>query len=134
MVDYKTGTAPRPAAEARALFQMKFYALVLLLLRGVVPAELRLMYLTGPEALRYIPDEARAAPLRPHPGRDLGRDPHRGSHRRLPAEPRAVVRLVRPPSAVPGVGRQPRPTPAGPADAAVARAAVTVRPGRCRSS
>jgi putative RecB family exonuclease len=58
LVDYKTGTAPRPAAEMRALFQMKFYALMLLLLRGVVPAELRLMYLTGPEALTYVPDEA----------------------------------------------------------------------------
>ena len=58
LVDYKTGTAPRPAAELRALFQMKFYALMLLLLRGVVPAELRLMYLTGPEALTYVPDEA----------------------------------------------------------------------------
>jgi putative RecB family exonuclease len=58
VVDYKTGTAPRPVAEARALFQMKFYALVLLCLRGVVPTELRLMYLTGPETLSYTPDEA----------------------------------------------------------------------------
>jgi putative RecB family exonuclease len=58
VVDYKTGSAPRPVAEARALFQMKFYALALLCLRGVMPAELRLMYLTGPEELRYTPDEA----------------------------------------------------------------------------
>jgi putative RecB family exonuclease len=58
VVDYKTGPAPQPVAEARALFQMKFYALVLLRLRGVVPTELRLMYLTGPEALSYAPDEA----------------------------------------------------------------------------
>jgi putative RecB family exonuclease len=58
VVDYKTGAAPRPVAELRALFQMKFYALVLLLLRGTVPVELRLMYLTGPEALSYTPDEA----------------------------------------------------------------------------
>jgi putative RecB family exonuclease len=58
VVDYKTGTAPRPAREARALFQMKFYALVLLRLRGRAPTELRLMYLTGPEALSYAPDEA----------------------------------------------------------------------------
>ena len=29
IVDYKTGTAPREEFEARALFQMKFYALVL---------------------------------------------------------------------------------------------------------
>lgn len=58
VVDYKTGTAPRPVAEVRALFQMKFYALVLLCLRGVVPTELRLMYLTGPESLSYAPEEA----------------------------------------------------------------------------
>ena len=58
VVDYKTGSAPRPVAEARALFQMKFYALALLHLRGVMPTELRLLYLTGPEELRYTPDEA----------------------------------------------------------------------------
>ena len=58
VVDYKTGSAPRPVAEARALFQMKFYALALLCLRGVMPTELRLLYLTGPEELRYVPDEA----------------------------------------------------------------------------
>jgi putative RecB family exonuclease len=58
VVDYKTGSAPRPVAEARALFQMKFYALALLILRGVMPTELRLLYLTGPEVLHYTPDEA----------------------------------------------------------------------------
>jgi putative RecB family exonuclease len=58
VVDYKTGSAPRPVAEARALFQLKFYALALLYLRGVMPTELRLLYLTGPEELRYTPDEA----------------------------------------------------------------------------
>ena len=55
IVDYKTGAAPRPVAEARALFQMKFYALVLLHLRGVVPAQLRLLYLTDGESLTYEP-------------------------------------------------------------------------------
>ncbi|WP_308258967.1 RecB family exonuclease [Pseudonocardia sp. H11422] len=58
VVDYKTGAAPRQVAEARALFQMKFYALVLLHLRGVVPTQLRLMYLADSEALTYQPDEA----------------------------------------------------------------------------
>ena len=57
VVDYKTGAAPRPVAEARALFQMKFYALVLLHLRGTVPAQLRLLYLTDGESLTYEPDE-----------------------------------------------------------------------------
>ena len=46
VVDYKTGATPREAFEAKALFQMKFYALVLWRTRGVVPKrQLRLMYL-----------------------------------------------------------------------------------------
>jgi putative RecB family exonuclease len=58
VVDYKTGTAPREIGEAKALFQMKFYALVLWRLRGVVPAQLRLMYLADRQSLTYTPDEA----------------------------------------------------------------------------
>jgi putative RecB family exonuclease len=57
-VDYKTGTAPREEFEARALFQMKFYALVIWRLRGEVPRLLQLMYLGNGEILRYQPDEA----------------------------------------------------------------------------
>jgi putative RecB family exonuclease len=57
VVDYKTGASPRPVAETRALFQMKFYALVLLYLRGAVPRQLRLLYLTDGESLTYEPDE-----------------------------------------------------------------------------
>ena len=58
VVDYKTGAAPRVVAEARALFQMKFYALALLHPRGVVPTQLRLLYLADGESLTYRPDEA----------------------------------------------------------------------------
>jgi putative RecB family exonuclease len=58
VVDYKTGKAPHPAFEAKALFQMKFYALVLWRTRGVVPAMLQLVYLGSGELLRYSPDEA----------------------------------------------------------------------------
>ncbi|WP_019633853.1 RecB family exonuclease [Actinomadura atramentaria] len=58
IVDYKTGSAPRAEFEARALFQMKFYALVLWRLRGRVPRLLQLMYLGNGEVLRYAPDEA----------------------------------------------------------------------------
>jgi putative RecB family exonuclease len=57
VVDYKTGKAPREAFEAKALFQMKFYALVLWRTRGVVPAMLQLVYLGSGELLRYSPDE-----------------------------------------------------------------------------
>ncbi|MGZ4442113.1 MAG: RecB family exonuclease [Nocardioidaceae bacterium] len=57
VVDYKTGKAPGEAFEGKALFQMKFYALVLWRTRGVVPAMLQLVYLGSGELLRYTPDE-----------------------------------------------------------------------------
>ncbi len=56
VVDYKTGGAPREAFEARALFQLKFYALVLWRTRGIVPRSLRLVYLKDAEACDYSPD------------------------------------------------------------------------------
>jgi putative RecB family exonuclease len=56
IVDYKTGRAPREAYEASALFQMRFYALVIWRLRGQVPRLLQLMYLAEGEVLRYAPD------------------------------------------------------------------------------
>jgi putative RecB family exonuclease len=56
VVDYKTGATPREAFEAKALFQMKFYALVLWRTRGVVPRQLRLMYLADTDTLTYAPD------------------------------------------------------------------------------
>jgi putative RecB family exonuclease len=56
VVDYKTGGAPREAFEARALFQLKFYALVLWRTRGVVPRVLRLLYLKDTEICDYAPD------------------------------------------------------------------------------
>ncbi len=58
IVDYKTGRSPREAFEGKALFQMKFYALVLWRTRGEIPKLLQLMYLGDREILRYAPDEA----------------------------------------------------------------------------
>ncbi len=58
VVDYKTGRAPSETFEAKAMFQMKFYALVLWRTRGVVPRELRLLYLGDRTMLRYAPEEA----------------------------------------------------------------------------
>jgi putative RecB family exonuclease len=57
VVDYKTGKAPGESFEAKALFQMKFYALVIWRTRGVVPRVLQLIYLGSGELLRYTPDE-----------------------------------------------------------------------------
>jgi putative RecB family exonuclease len=56
VVDYKTGAAPREAFEGKALFQLKFYALVIWRTRGVVPRLLRLLYLGDREVLDYVPD------------------------------------------------------------------------------
>ncbi len=57
IVDYKTGRSPGEHFETKALFQMRFYALVLWRLRGVVPQMLQLVYLGNKEVLRYSPDE-----------------------------------------------------------------------------
>jgi putative RecB family exonuclease len=57
VVDYKTGRAPSEIFEGKALFQMKFYALVLWRTRGVVPTMLQLVYLKDGQVLRYEPQE-----------------------------------------------------------------------------
>ena len=54
VVDYKTGRVP--FVEAKALFQMKFYAVALLRSRGVLAARLRLVYLADGQILDYTPE------------------------------------------------------------------------------
>lgn len=61
VVDYKTGRSPSELFETKALFQMRFYALVLWRLRGVVPSMLQLVYLGNGEVVRYSPDERELA-------------------------------------------------------------------------
>jgi len=59
VVDYKTGKAPPQTwapAEAKAIFQLKFYAVALLRLRGVLATRLRLLYLADNQVLDYSPD------------------------------------------------------------------------------
>ncbi|MFJ3902679.1 RecB family exonuclease [Streptomyces sp. NPDC090025] len=58
IVDYKTGKAPRPEYSEGALFQMKFYALVVWRLKNVVPRRLQLVYLGSGDVLTYDPVEA----------------------------------------------------------------------------
>ncbi|MEW2625311.1 RecB family exonuclease [Streptomyces sp. NPDC048106] len=55
IVDYKTGKAPRPEYAEGALFQMKFYALVVWRLKGVVPRRLQLVYLGSGDVRTYDP-------------------------------------------------------------------------------
>ncbi len=58
IVDYKTGRSPSERFEGQALFQMKFYGLVLWRLTGRVPDLLQLVYLGDGQIVRYAPDEA----------------------------------------------------------------------------
>ena len=55
VVDYKTGKAPAPRFIAEALFQLRFYALVLKRMRGVMPARLQLLYLKDTKTLSHDP-------------------------------------------------------------------------------
>jgi putative RecB family exonuclease len=57
VVDYKTGRAPGEHYEASALFQLKFYALLLWRSEGVIPDALRLIYLGDVVTVDYRPDE-----------------------------------------------------------------------------
>ena len=135
VVDYKTGRAPREGFEAKAMFQMRFYALVLWRLRGEVPRLLQLLYLGSGEVLRYEPDEAdlRATERKVLALWDAIAAGHRAG--RLAAQPQQALRLVRPPGALPGVRRHPA-RAAGPAGARRAagpggrRAAVAAHPRR----
>lgn len=59
LVDYKTGRAPSRDFEGKAMFQMKFYALVVWRWKGVVPKRLQLVYLGGGgDVVTYDPDKS----------------------------------------------------------------------------
>lgn len=57
IVDYKTGRAPGPQFEQKAMFQLRFYALVVWRMTGALPRLLQLTYLGSGEFLRLEPDE-----------------------------------------------------------------------------
>ncbi len=58
VVDYKSSRSPSEHFVGKALFQLRFYALVLWRTRGVVPTLLQLVYLGNSETISYVPDEA----------------------------------------------------------------------------
>jgi putative RecB family exonuclease len=57
VVDFKTGKSVSERFEGKALFQMKFYALVIWRTRGVIPTVLQLYYLSDGTVLSYEPTE-----------------------------------------------------------------------------
>ena len=58
VVDYKTGRSQGTRFMEEALFQMRFYALVLWRLRGRAPARLQLVYLKDGRVLTHDPRQA----------------------------------------------------------------------------
>lgn len=58
IVDYKSGRAPNPLFEQRALFQMRVYALLMWRQSGRLPDLLQLIYLADSQIVRLEPDEA----------------------------------------------------------------------------
>lgn len=56
IVDYKTGRPPGERYEAAALFQLRFYALLLWRTRGVLPTVLQLLYVADGTVLSIAPD------------------------------------------------------------------------------
>ena len=57
IVDYKTGKAPKPAWEEKALFQLRVYALIYWRTTGVIPRLLQLIYLGSAQLIRNSPSE-----------------------------------------------------------------------------
>ncbi len=105
VVDYKSSRSPGERFEAKALFQLRFYALVIWRIRGVIPTELRLVYLGNGEILSYRPDAddllaTERKVLAVWEAIRLARETGR-----LPAEQGVHVPLVCPPGAVSGVRR-----------------------------
>jgi putative RecB family exonuclease len=57
IVDYKTGKAPKPGWEEKALFQLRVYALLYWRNEGVLPRLLQLLYLGDGRTIKSSPTE-----------------------------------------------------------------------------
>lgn len=57
LTDYKTGRIPGESRELSAFFGLRFYALVCWRAFGVIPKEIRLVYLSDPAVLTLNPNE-----------------------------------------------------------------------------
>ena len=103
IVDYKTGSSPSELFEAKALFQLKFYALVMWRMSGTIPAMLQLLYLGDKQMLRYAPRRGRPARHRTQSPGLVGRNRARSRATELPTSPEQTVRLVRSSGALPRI-------------------------------
>ena len=105
---------PREHFEAKALFQMKFYALVLWRQRGVIPSALQLVYLGNSEIVAYEPDEQDLLGTERKVKALWQAIERAADDRRLAPQPEPALRLVRPPGLCPAWGGTPPPLPETP--------------------
>ena len=110
--------------ESKALFQLRFYALILWRTRGVVPRMLQLVYLGSTSEMRPLrARRGRPARHRAQGRRAVGGDRAGQGDRRLPAQPRQQCDWCAHKAHLPGLGRH-----AATPHAAVAWAAPRRRP------
>jgi putative RecB family exonuclease len=64
IVDYKTGKSPAPRYQSEMLFQLRFYALIWQLTRGVVPAAMLLLFLGNRDRVEAAPSDGDLARAR----------------------------------------------------------------------
>ena len=57
IVDYKTGKSPRAGYEEKALFQLRFYALLWYRLHGEIPKLIQLLYLGDKQTIKSSPTQ-----------------------------------------------------------------------------
>ena len=58
IVDYKTGKSPRAGYEEKALFQLRFYALLWYRIHGEIPRLIQLLYLGDKQVLKSSPTQS----------------------------------------------------------------------------
>ena len=136
IVDYKTGTAPQEEYEAQALFQMKFYAVVLWRTERRIPTLLQLIYLGNGEIVRFAPDESDLLRHGAEDRRAVAGHRAGPGDRRLAAAAEQALRLVRAPGDLPGLRRHSPAAPGEPAGnhgrrAAPGRDPAPAAAGRC---
>ena len=111
IVDYKTGKAPSELFEDKALFQLKFYALVMWRQSGSIPHMLQLLYLGDGADSALLPRRGRPAGHRAQGAGAVVSDRAGVDVARVSAAAQPAVRLVLPPGAVPRVRRHPAAVP-----------------------
>ncbi len=106
VIDYKTGSVPGERFEAKSLAGVHMYALLCEQMLGRRPAQVRLYYLSKPEAIIATPTEQTVNGVAKRTTALWSADRRGVRARRLPPQPRASVRLLHVQAVLPGLRRR----------------------------